>query len=80
MRITQRWLDEERGLKWIVWGSMVFMPCVVFVGVALWLGEDNNPLWGGIEYATYGALIGATVGLTGWIRLLISRLLRIKKQ
>lgn len=80
MRITQRWLDEERGIKWIVWGAMLFMPCLVYLGVAFWLGEQSEIIWSGVGYAAYGALGGAVIGLTGWVRLLISRLLRIKQQ
>ena len=80
MRLSDRWLDEQRGLRWVVWGSLLFMPSVVYLCVVFVISEPGTPWWDGIRYAAYGAFMGAVLGLTGWIRLLISRLLRIRRQ
>jgi len=80
VRLSQRWLDETRGLRWIMLGAMAFVPSVVYLGMVLMFAETDSGWWQGIRWATYGAFVGATVGITGWLRLLLSRLLRIGRQ
>ncbi|QGG79954.1 hypothetical protein GH975_04910 [Litorivicinus lipolyticus] len=80
MRLGERWLDEQRGLRWVVWGSLIFMPSLAYLLVTFVVSEPGSGWWEGIRFAAYGAFIGAVLGLTGWIRLLISRLLRIRRQ
>lgn len=80
MRITERWLDETRGLRWVMWGAMIFTPCIVYLGVGLAFFEPGSWVWSGLKWSVYGATLGAVMGITGWLRLLLSRLLRIGRQ
>jgi len=77
VRLGQKWLDETRGLRWIMIGAGVFAPCAVYIGMVFVFSQPGSALWNGLQWAVYGALAGATVGITGWLRLLLSRLLRI---
>ncbi len=77
MRIGQRWLDETRGLRWIMFGALLFAPCVIYIGMVVVFAPADSAFWEHLHWAIYGAFAGATIGITGWLRLLLSRLLRI---
>ena len=61
-------------------GAMIFAPCVVYLGMVLMFADTDSQWWSGIAWAAYGAFGGAVIGITGWLRLLLSRLLRISRQ
>lgn len=63
-----------------MWGAMIFAPCIVYTGVGVVFFEPGSWVWEGLRWSVYGALLGAVIGITGWLRLLLSRLLRISRQ